>query len=81
MENATKWWQKKRGKRMNKVLELMKMTDEGFFDQYLADASLEELAAFMKKFPEFLETEEKPEPDPELLKMIWHEIHQKELQE
>lgn len=67
-----------KGKKMNKVLELIKMTDEGFFDQYLADASLEELADFMKEFPEFMEDEETDQMDKELFERIEAQIHKLE---
>lgn len=65
---------------MNKVLELIKMTDEQFFDQYLSDASLEELAGFLKEFPDFLEGEEPVQPDDELFEKIKEEIHKREAQ-
>lgn len=67
-----------KGKKMNKVLELIKMTDEGFFDQYLSDASLEELADFMKEFPEFMEDEETDQMDKELFERIEAQIHKLE---
>lgn len=36
---------------------LIKMDDLEFYAEYLADLPLEELAAFMKEFPEFLDAE------------------------
>lgn len=40
-----------------RVLEFCFGSDLEFYEQYLADLTLEDQAAFMKKFPEFL-TEE-----------------------
>ena len=39
----------------NKLFDLIWGSDIDFYEEYLADASLEEQAEFMKKFPEFLE--------------------------
>lgn len=54
----------------DRLLELCFGTDEEFLEKYLADASLEELAAFMKEFPDFMECEEASEDDKEMLKVI-----------
>ena len=40
-----------------KLIELMKMSDLDFYDEFLADAPLEEQAEFFREFPEFLEKE------------------------
>lgn len=37
--------------------EFMKMDDMEYFEKYLADASVEELAAFLEEFPEFMSEE------------------------
>lgn len=36
------------------IKELIQMSDEEFYEKYLADMSLEEQAAFFEEFPEFL---------------------------
>lgn len=38
----------------NRLLDFFNMTDLEFYERYLADSSLEEQAAFMKEFPDFL---------------------------
>ncbi len=43
--------------RKEKLIELMKMSDLDFYDEFLADASFEEQAEFFREFPEFLEEE------------------------
>lgn len=59
---------------MNKILELAKMSDEAFFEQYLSDLSVEELAAFMEEFPEFLTDKTEEVPDRELFERIKMEL-------
>lgn len=39
--------------------EFIQMDDMEYFEKHLADASVEELAAFLKEFPEFMSDEEK----------------------
>ena len=38
----------------NELLRLLKMSDAEFFQKYLDDAPLEELAEFLREFPDFL---------------------------
>ena len=42
---------------MKRLYEFATMTDFEFYDKYLGDAFLEEQAAFMKEFPEFMSGE------------------------
>ena len=41
-----------------RLLDFFGMTDLEFYERYLADLTLEEQAAFMDEFPEFLSVEE-----------------------
>ncbi len=40
-----------------KLIRLMEMSDLDFYEEFLADAPLEEQAEFCREFPEFLEEE------------------------
>ena len=46
-----------RNEKKEKLIELMKMSDLDFYDEFLADAPFEEQAEFFREFPEFLEKE------------------------
>lgn len=43
---------------MKRIREFATMSDWDFYEKYLADAPLEEQAAFMNEFPDFLECRE-----------------------
>lgn len=53
------------------IREFAEMSDFEFYEKYLADASMEELAEFCREFPEFLEDDNADgdisEPDMERL--------------
>ena len=44
-----------KNEKKEKLIELMKMSDLDFYDEFLADAPFEEQAEFFREFPEFLE--------------------------
>lgn len=50
---------------LKRVYGLIELSDEDFYEQFLADASLEELAAFLEEFPDFMEDGEMYEVDAE----------------
>ncbi len=39
------------------IIEWIQMSDEDFYEKYLAKLSLEEQAAFLEEFPDFLKEE------------------------
>lgn len=54
-----------------RLLDLINTTDEEFYEKFLADAPLEEVAAFLEEFPDFMEDgEEFDMNDEELLKKV-----------
>lgn len=60
---------------MRRIREFATMTDFEFYEKYLADATLEEQAAFMKEFPEFLKAAPVEEIDAEeMLRKIMERV-------
>lgn len=58
-----------------RLLDLINTTDEEFYEKFLADVPLEELAAFLKEFPDFMEDgDEFDMNDEELLQKIQEKI-------
>ena len=53
-----------------RLLDFCGMTDLEFYERYLAQLTLEEQAAFMDEFPEFMECEKAPKDDKEILEGI-----------
>lgn len=51
----------------NSILELAFSSDAEFYEKHIADAPLEEQAAFMKEFPDFLKEEQADDVDDDIL--------------
>lgn len=61
-----------------RLLDFFNMTDFEFYERYLADLPLEEQAAFMEEFPEFLDDDKDVfDTNTDMFKWIMEEVGMK----